>query len=97
MDIEENESSEHGMNDETIPSAVKVYFFQYNELKNAIFDAENANEFEMQEAQSALLEHLKIVFNEFRITHRGISVVEHNKFCKSIETYKRAIFVLSVN
>lgn len=65
---------------ESVPDVVKVYFFLIKEAKNAIFAAENMNVHETQGIASAQLENLKIVWNDFRLAHREISVGDNNKY-----------------
>lgn len=74
---DENSNDENG---ECIPDVVKVYLFLSKEVKNAITIAEKLNVHSTQRSASAQLKNLKIIWNEFRVTHRTISVSENKQF-----------------
>lgn len=68
-------------NDENLPETVKVYLFLYNEVKSVINFAEKMDMHETQGIASAQLDNIRMVWNDFRMNHRTISVSEHGNYC----------------
>lgn len=84
-DDNDDDSNNEMNNDQNLPETVKMYFFMWNELRNAINNAKKMNIYESQGSAGAQLDNLKMIWNEFRFAHRGISVGENKMHCKKID------------
>lgn len=90
----EDETSLEMDGEESLPSEVKVYIFQWKELKKAVGDAENVDMYASHGTASAQLENVKMLWNEFRTAHRNIAMIENGKHCKNMDVIQSRFFAV---